>query len=68
MKNLVTDAHSAFPPAPKVALQMIDGKARLVSDLICDGLGACLGHRPQPERGRVLIMGLRISEVLFNFI
>jgi ferredoxin len=26
---------------------MIDGKARLVSDLMCDGLGACLGHCPQ---------------------
>jgi ferredoxin len=28
-------------------LQMIDGKARLISDLMCDGLGACLGHCPQ---------------------
>ena len=26
---------------------MIDGKARLVSDVYCDGLGACLGHCPQ---------------------
>ena len=26
---------------------MIDGKARLVSDLVCDGLGACLGHCPE---------------------
>ena len=26
---------------------MIDGKARLVSDLMCDGLGACLGHCPE---------------------
>ncbi|MCG8430573.1 MAG: 4Fe-4S ferredoxin, partial [Candidatus Omnitrophica bacterium] len=26
---------------------MIDGKARLVSDLFCDGLGACIGHCPQ---------------------
>jgi len=28
------------------ALQMIDGKARLVSELYCDGLGACLGTCP----------------------
>jgi ferredoxin len=28
-------------------LQIIDGKARLISDLMCDGLGACLGHCPQ---------------------
>jgi len=26
---------------------MIDGKARLISDLACDGLGACLGHCPE---------------------
>lgn len=29
------------------AIQMIDGKARLVSDTYCDGLGACLGDCPQ---------------------
>jgi ferredoxin len=28
-------------------LQVIDGKARLISELMCDGLGACLGHCPQ---------------------
>jgi Pyruvate/2-oxoacid:ferredoxin oxidoreductase delta subunit len=29
------------------ALQIIDGKARLVSETYCDGLGACLGKCPQ---------------------
>ncbi len=29
------------------AIQLIDGKARLVSDSYCDGLGACLGKCPQ---------------------
>ncbi len=29
------------------AIQIIDGKARLVSDTYCDGLGACLGECPQ---------------------
>ena len=28
------------------AIQMIDGKARLVSESYCDGLGACLPHCP----------------------
>lgn len=28
------------------AIQMVDGKARLVSDIFCDGLGACLGECP----------------------
>lgn len=28
------------------AIQMIDGKARLVADVYCDGLGACIGDCP----------------------
>ena len=34
------------PGCHEGALQIIDGKARLISDLMCDGLGACLGHCP----------------------
>jgi Fe-S-cluster-containing hydrogenase component 2 len=29
------------------AIQIIDGKARVVDDSFCDGLGACLGDCPQ---------------------
>jgi NAD-dependent dihydropyrimidine dehydrogenase PreA subunit len=29
------------------AIQLIDGKAKLISDSYCDGLGACLGDCPQ---------------------
>lgn len=29
------------------AIKIIDGKAKLVDDRFCDGLGACLGHCPQ---------------------
>ena len=29
------------------AIQIVDGKARLISDTYCDGLGACLGECPQ---------------------
>ncbi len=32
---------------PEGALQVIDGKARLVGDLLCDGLGACLSSCPE---------------------
>lgn len=32
---------------PEGALQIIEGKARLVNDLFCDGLGACIGNCPQ---------------------
>lgn len=36
-----------IPACVEGALQIIDGKARLVSDRYCDGLGACLGECPQ---------------------
>jgi ferredoxin len=36
-----------IPNCAEGALQIIDGKARLVQDKLCDGLGACLGHCPQ---------------------
>ena len=36
-----------LPGCPEGALQMIEGKVRLISDLFCDGLGACLGHCPE---------------------
>ena len=29
------------------AIEIVDGKARLVSETYCDGLGACLGECPQ---------------------
>lgn len=29
------------------AIEIIDGKAKLVSETYCDGLGACLGHCPE---------------------
>ena len=35
------------PSCAEGALQIIDGKARLVGDNLCDGLGACLGECPQ---------------------
>jgi Pyruvate/2-oxoacid:ferredoxin oxidoreductase delta subunit len=36
-----------IPNCAEGALQIIDGKAKLISDKFCDGLGACLGHCPQ---------------------
>lgn len=29
------------------AIEIIDGKAKLIRDIYCDGLGACLGHCPE---------------------
>ncbi len=36
-----------IPSCAEGALQIVDGKARLVKDVYCDGLGACLGKCPQ---------------------
>jgi ferredoxin len=36
-----------IPNCPEGAIQIIDGKARLINDLFCDCLGACIGYCPQ---------------------
>ncbi len=38
---------ACIPNCAEGAIQLIDGKARLVSETYCDGLGACLGTCPQ---------------------
>ena len=35
------------PSCAEGAIQIVDGKARLLADQFCDGLGACLGECPQ---------------------
>lgn len=35
------------PSCAEGALQIVNGKAKLVADVYCDGLGACLGECPQ---------------------
>lgn len=42
-----TGCGECIPNCHEGALQIIDGKARLVKDIYCDGLGACLGHCPE---------------------
>ncbi len=32
---------------PEGAIEIIGGKAKLVSEIYCDGLGACIGNCPQ---------------------
>ncbi len=42
-----TGCGSCATGCPEDALQVIDEKARLISDFFCDGLGACIGHCPE---------------------
>ncbi|MBX3044033.1 MAG: 4Fe-4S binding protein [Candidatus Kapabacteria bacterium] len=43
-EDLCDGCGDCIPACHEGALQIIDGKCRLVSSLFCDGLGACLGH------------------------
>lgn len=45
-EDLCTGCGDCIPNCPEGALQIIDDKARTISDLFCDGLGACIGHCP----------------------
>jgi ferredoxin len=36
-----------IPSCAEGAIQLVDGKARLISEKFCDGLGACLGECPK---------------------
>lgn len=48
-----------IPSCPEGALQIIDGKAKLVKESFCDGLGACLGDCPQ---GALTIIEVEVDE------
>ena len=45
-EGLCIGCGNCVPNCHQGALQVIDGKCRLISDLFCEGLGACVGHCP----------------------
>jgi NAD-dependent dihydropyrimidine dehydrogenase PreA subunit len=49
---------NCVPACVEGALQVIDGKARLVKESYCDGLGACLGDCPQ---GALTVVRLEVD-------
>ena len=42
-----TGCGECIPSCPEGALQLINGKARLVNETFCDGLGACINDCPE---------------------
>ncbi|MCP4108010.1 MAG: 4Fe-4S ferredoxin [Desulfobacteraceae bacterium] len=45
-EELCDGCGQCIPSCAEGALQIIDGKARVIADKFCDGLGACLGECP----------------------
>lgn len=45
--ELCNGCGQCIPNCVEGALQIVNGKARVVKDMYCDGLGACIGYCPQ---------------------
>jgi Fe-S-cluster-containing hydrogenase component 2 len=45
-EELCDGCGNCVPSCAEGALEIIDGKAKVIADLYCDGLGACLGECP----------------------
>ena len=57
-EELCDGCGECVPSCAEGALEIVDGKARIIADKLCDGLGACLGECPTGalrviERGAV---------------
>jgi ferredoxin len=46
-ENLCNGCGNCIPKCAEGALQIVNGKAKIIKDTYCDGLGACLGQCPQ---------------------
>ena len=46
-EELCDGCGQCVPSCAEGAIEIIDGKAKLVKDIYCDGLGACMGDCPQ---------------------
>ena len=46
-ENLCNGCGSCIPKCSEGALQIVNGKAKIIKEAYCDGLGACLGQCPQ---------------------
>jgi ferredoxin len=46
-ENLCNGCGNCIPKCAEGALQILNGKAKIIKETYCDGLGACLGQCPQ---------------------
>ena len=45
-EELCDGCGQCVPSCAEGALEIVDGKAKIIADKLCDGLGACLGECP----------------------
>ena len=58
-ESLCNGCGNCIPKCAEGALQIVDGKAKIVKETYCDGLGACIGHCPQ---GAIRVMEREAEE------
>ena len=58
-ESLCNGCGNCIPKCAEGALQIVDGKAKIVRETYCDGLGACIGHCPQ---GAISVMEREAEE------
>jgi len=46
-ENLCNGCGNCIPKCAEGALQVVNGKAKIIKEIYCDGLGACLGQCPK---------------------
>ena len=46
-ENLCNGCGACIPKCAEGALQIVNGKAKIINEVYCDGLGACLGQCPK---------------------
>jgi ferredoxin len=46
-ENICNGCGNCIPKCAEGALQIVNGKAKIIKETYCDGLGACLGQCPQ---------------------
>ena len=46
-EELCNGCGNCIPKCAEGALQIVNGKAKIIKEIYCDGLGACLGQCPQ---------------------
>ena len=46
-EDLCTGCENCVTTCAEGALEVIDGKAKVIKEIFCDGLGACIGECPE---------------------